>query len=266
MKTRLISAAVMIPLVIICLIFGGAVFNVLIALVSIISVLEITNALKKAEINTFWVLNLIYSVAASIAVYFGGETWLFRVLILFVLITLPLSFILPKADLRMGAATVFVMVYPTTLLGIFCLAESLSWVYIVAGAASAVITDTAAYFTGKYLGKRKLCPKISPNKTIEGAIGGAVATFVLISVYGILCRVFMTGTIGVAHTVAWLVVALLCGIFAQVGDLFASYIKRICDIKDFSNIIPGHGGVLDRIDSAIFTIAIVYLFASMGII
>ena len=265
MKTRIISAAVMIPLVAVALIFGGVVFNVLIALASLVAVLEITEALKKAEIKTFWILNLVYSVVVSVATYFGGEAWLFRSLILFALITLPLSFMMPKYGLKTGIATVFVMVYPTIFVALFSLTESIGWVYVVAGITAAVITDSAAYFTGKYLGKRKLC-SISPNKTIEGAIGGAAATFMLISVFGILCRVFMTGTIGVSHTLAWLVVALLCGVFSQIGDLFASYIKRECDIKDFSNIIPGHGGVLDRIDSAVFTIAIVYLFASMGII
>lgn len=266
MKTRVISAAVMIPIVILAIIFGGVVFESLVLVLSLAGVFEMTNALKKAQINTLWVLNYIYAVVASVAVYFGSDGFLFKSFVLFAVIACSICVIVPKFDVKSAISTVFVMFYPTVMLALISVTEQYGWMYIVAGILASVITDTAAYFTGKAFGKKKLCPEISPNKTVAGAVGGAFATLVLLSVYGILCVVFMNGSIGVSQTLSWIILSALCGIFAQFGDLFASLVKRFCGIKDYSNLIPGHGGILDRTDSVVFTVLLVYLFKSMGII
>jgi len=105
--------------------------------------------------------------------------------------------------------------------------------------------DTASYFTGMAIGKRKLYPDVSPNKTIEGAAGGAVASVLV----GTLGAVFLLPTL------AWLEAALVAmgvNILAQTGDLFESWIKRVFQVKDSGKLLPGHGGMLDRIDSFIF--------------
>lgn len=112
------------------------------------------------------------------------------------------------------------------------------------------LTDTGAYLVGMKFGKHKLIPAISPNKTIEGAIGGY-----LIGAIGGLIFAF---TADVNHTTGFLVVgSLLIPILAQVGDLFFSLIKRYYKVKDFSNFLPGHGGILDRIDSALISFFVV---------
>ncbi len=121
----------------------------------------------------------------------------------------------------------------------------------------AIFSDIFAYFVGVTLGKHKLCPKISPKKTIEGSIGailGAIITaFALTFIYPLL-----PGG-GEMPTMFLLVLGGLCGVMSQFGDLTASVIKRVCDIKDFGNLIPGHGGMLDRIDSIILCLPLVYM-------
>ena len=111
-----------------------------------------------------------------------------------------------------------------------------------------IITDSFAYITGNLIGRHKLIEKISPNKTVEGAIGGFVAA-------SIFCTIFYVVVIN-HHTniVIALLSTMLLSIISQLGDLVFSSIKRYFNIKDFSKLIPGHGGILDRIDSLIFVI------------
>lgn len=110
------------------------------------------------------------------------------------------------------------------------------------------ITDTFALFTGSLIGKHKLCPKISPKKTIEGLVGGVImGTFVATVFYNTL----ISSTVPLVTVIMLTFVLCLVG---QLGDLVFSSIKRYYDVKDFSNLIPGHGGILDRFDSLIFVV------------
>ncbi|MDR1327062.1 MAG: phosphatidate cytidylyltransferase [Heliobacteriaceae bacterium] len=114
-----------------------------------------------------------------------------------------------------------------------------------------LLTDVGAYYAGKHLGKHKLAPVISPNKTVEGAIGGAV------------CAVIGAFVIGTYLGVEWyfsIMAGLLCTAAAQLGDLAESLIKRDAGVKDSGDLLPGHGGFLDRTDSFIFTIPVMYYF------
>jgi len=116
--------------------------------------------------------------------------------------------------------------------------------------------DTGAYFVGKYLGRNKLYPLVSPNKTIEGALGGIVG-----SVLGALIfKLF------VANGVTWFDVfatAIPCGILGQVGDLTESLFKRSYGVKDSGSLLPGHGGILDRFDGVLFAAPYLLLYASV---
>ena len=118
---------------------------------------------------------------------------------------------------------------------------------------SAFGTDIFAYFTGYALGKHKLCPKISPKKTIEGSIGGIFGSMLLCGLFGW----FVAGGVYFVHTLA---IGALGGVISQAGDLTASVFKRKMGIKDYGNLIPGHGGVLDRFDSVLFTAPLVYYY------
>lgn len=112
---------------------------------------------------------------------------------------------------------------------------------------SAWICDTFAYFTGRLIGKHKLIPDISPKKTIEGAIGGIVFTFIAMMGYGCLIKfAFHYDGISFVHLAIF---GIVLPVVSQIGDLIASCIKRQYNIKDFGNVFPGHGGVIDRFDS-----------------
>lgn len=122
------------------------------------------------------------------------------------------------------------------------------------------LTDTGAYFVGRFLGKHKLAPIISPKKTIEGAIGGFLCCILMLS--GIVY--LLTGPLNiVGFDVNWinlLVVAAIGSVVSMIGDLSFSIIKRAFNIKDYGKIMPGHGGVLDRFDSVLFVSPVVCLF------
>jgi phosphatidate cytidylyltransferase len=125
-----------------------------------------------------------------------------------------------------------------------------SYVWIVV--LSAFGTDIFAYFTGVLIGKRKLCEKISPKKTVEGSIGGALGSVLLCGLFG---HFFLPA--GLADCIA---IGLLGGVLSQVGDLSASVLKRKLGVKDWGALIPGHGGVLDRIDSILFTAPLTFYY------
>jgi phosphatidate cytidylyltransferase len=113
-------------------------------------------------------------------------------------------------------------------------------------------TDIMAYFTGFFLGKHKLCLNISPKKTVEGAIGGIVGSVILCTLFGYL--------ISEGPLIHFILIGLFGSMAAQAGDLTASIFKRKMGIKDYGNLIPGHGGILDRFDSVLFTAPFVYYY------
>ena len=119
--------------------------------------------------------------------------------------------------------------------------------------------DTCAYFAGRAFGKHKLCPVVSPKKTVEGAIGGVLGTMVfgvaatlIYSIAADRMEAFTRSNIGVSMYVVIALLACVAAVLGIYGDLFASVVKRQCGIKDYGTIFPGHGGILDRIDSVMF--------------
>ncbi len=115
--------------------------------------------------------------------------------------------------------------------------------------------DTGAYLIGRKIGKHKLYERISPNKTIEGLFGGILSS----ALTGYLCSLIFT-SLELMH---WCVIALIVAVFANVGDLFESHIKRICGVKDSGKIIPGHGGVLDRFDGLLMALPVVIVYLKL---
>ena len=124
----------------------------------------------------------------------------------------------------------------------------LVWIIVL----SAFGTDIFAYFTGYFLGKHKLCPTISPKKTVEGSVGGILGAVAACGIFG-----FFFARPLLVHC---LILGALGGVFSQMGDLSASIFKRKMGIKDYGNLIPGHGGILDRFDSVLFTAPMVYYY------
>ena len=118
-------------------------------------------------------------------------------------------------------------------------------------------TDSGAYFTGKKFGKKKLWPEISPNKTIEGFIGGIATAIIFASVYQWLSPISSSYLI-------LIIVTIIASIFGQVGDLVESALKRQYKVKDSGNILPGHGGILDRFDSLLFVLPLLHFLHFVG--
>ncbi|MBB6443874.1 phosphatidate cytidylyltransferase [Bacillus benzoevorans] len=114
-------------------------------------------------------------------------------------------------------------------------------------------TDSGAYLIGRKLGKRKLWPEISPNKTVEGALGGTISAIIVSIIYVLITDMDVA--------IAWIaVVTIFLSIFGQIGDLVESALKRHYNVKDSGNILPGHGGILDRFDSLLFVCPLIYFF------
>jgi len=120
-----------------------------------------------------------------------------------------------------------------------------------------VITDISAYFVGKSCGKHKLAPTISPKKTIEGSIGGTVSAVIILVLIAWILNVTNVKSVNYGILIVYL---LLASGIAQFGDLALSSVKRIVGIKDYGDLLPGHGGILDRFDSLLFVLPFTYLF------
>ena len=157
-------------------------------------------------------------------------------------------------DIGRAAAAVAGAVYVGAPLGLLVAIHARAgWKVTLLLLATVVVSDTAQYYAGRAFGRRKLAPVISPKKTVEGAIGGLVAGA---AITPLLYRLVDPGA------PVWLIalLGLLIAIIGIVGDLFESLLKRAAGIKDSSNLIPGHGGILDRIDALLFVFPTYYLF------
>lgn len=131
--------------------------------------------------------------------------------------------------------------------------QGIAWLFVVLGTTFGA--DTGAYFAGHLLGRHKLAPRVSPSKTVEGLIGG-VAVAVAVA---FICKALFTGAFSVQDC---LVVGGISGLVGPLGDLSESLIKRSVGVKDSGDLIPGHGGLLDRVDALLFTSPVVYYYAA----
>lgn len=131
--------------------------------------------------------------------------------------------------------------------------------YLIIAITLCFVTDIMAYLVGKAIGKHKLLPKVSPNKTVEGSIGGILGAVLIMLILG---KFLNSSTDIIVKYGLMILYTVLASIVGQFGDLAMSCIKRICGIKDFGNLLPGHGGMLDRFDSHMFSIAFSLLFCT----
>ncbi|MDO5148591.1 MAG: phosphatidate cytidylyltransferase [Oscillospiraceae bacterium] len=133
--------------------------------------------------------------------------------------------------------------------------------FIVLSLCGAWAADTAAYFTGTFFGRHKLCPEISPKKTVEGFIGGIVFDGLFFVLFNSVYVYFFARDCGVNYFSSF-ILGMICAALGTVGDLSASLIKRQCGIKDYGKIMPGHGGFMDRFDSVLFVVPFMYAYLS----
>ena len=177
-----------------------------------------------------------------------------------------LSDVLHRGTGHFGTSTAFAAGAMYVALPLFCAVAMLyvlpgGMYWVVPALVSPWVTDVAAYFTGSFLGKHKIVPALSPKKTWEGCIGGMVGCMAAMPAWVLLAVPHPSGVLDSQLLLFALLLGMAAGVVAQAGDWFASAIKRWSGIKDFGNLLPGHGGILDRFDSVLFTLPVFFAAA-----
>ena len=261
-KTRLLSGIVLVALALVLIITGGDVLLCALLLISLIGMFElyrILNIEKKAA-------GIVGYLAAAVFYAHLYHSFLPEMMV-FVIGTLVLLMF------------VYVFTYPdykterilAAFFGVFYVAVMISYIYqtrmLERGAYIVWLIflcswgcDTCAYCVGVLIGKHKMSPKLSPKKSIEGAVGGVVGSMLLTLLYAWIFREPMQ--IGTNEMLLLSAISGVGALISMVGDLAASAIKRNYEIKDYGKLIPGHGGILDRFDSVIFTAPVIYFLAA----
>ena len=249
MKKRIISAIIMSLIFIPLLLIGNLPFVIFITILGIGAMYE----LLKLKPNLPLIIKILIYIETIILILidklkFTNNISIFLIIIL--LINLILLVFIDNKD-KYNYKDAFYLLGIVLFIGLsfrnFIYLRDYSLNILIYLLLITIVTDSFALFTGKLLGKHKLAPNISPNKTIEGSIGGSLFGTTSASIFYLL-------VINNNNIILTIFITLLLTIIGQLGDLIKSSIKRYENIKDFSNLIPGHGGIIDRLDSIIFVV------------
>lgn len=269
---RTITGVITLPVLAIILIFSNTIImDIFTAIIACISMYEYFHCFKSTnKANPSQYLGYIYCILIAFT-HFVDERLLTSILIAII----PVSLVVLFAELVLSKGKKTVKDIAVTMLGICYIplmliylslvrdmeldhglnGKILIWFVLIASWGS----DIFAYFIGRHFGKHKLTA-VSPNKTVEGAVAGVVGAILFGILFAILCNTIWG--VGINYLLIGCIMAVL-SIVGQIGDLAASSIKRYCEIKDFSELIPGHGGMLDRIDSIIFVLPFAFILFSL---
>lgn len=258
MKQRIITGAIAFALFIPFVIYGGTPFTILVFILGTIGMHE----LLKMKGRTLWSVPGLISLLALYAFMLPGDwaqklvewTGYTKVEIVFIaVILLLIHTVVVKNSFTFDDAAFAILGTLYVGMGFLYLIETreASLAYLIFALLVVWFTDSGAYFTGRKFGKRKLWPEISPNKTIEGFVGGIV--------YAIAIALIFNYFVDLGHPIYILIiVTVIASIFGQMGDLVESALKRHFNVKDSGNILPGHGGILDRFDSILFVMPLLH--------
>lgn len=270
MKTRVKSGILMLPFLLI-IYFGGLPLTIATAIIGFIGIQEFFRGWENIEVKPsktvanvmIAILYAIHLISISVldltnSIY--SRFFFCNLLMLWIAMSIALSLVYGwKIDKRSAYDAVVTIIgiiyigffsYHLVLLDTLDKGYIFTWTVLISSFGS----DIFAYFTGYLIGKHKLAPILSPKKTIEGSIGGVAGAAILCGLYGFI--------FAKEYLVACVIIGILGGIVSQAGDLTASAFKRKMGIKDYGNLIPGHGGIMDRFDSVIFTSPFVYYFVN----
>lgn len=260
MFLRISTAIIGLPLLFLLLYLGGDWLAFSITLVAIIGMYEFFSVTKNnSEMCIVSYVSAISYIALNISFT------LVLALLIIVVCCMHITDSSRGSVLDLGVA-VLGFVYLGFMLGFVSMVRNLDegvylvWLIFI----SAWGTDTFAYFTGKLFGKRKLCPTLSPSKTVEGAIGGVIGAAILGGLYAFVLSTTLPQAPLTSHNpLIYASLSAVAAVASIFGDLTASAIKRSFGTKDFGKIFPGHGGVLDRFDSVLFTAPIIYITVAL---
>lgn len=245
---RTISGALMLIISFICIYLKGYALVGYSMAITILCLIELFRAFKLNDVFMIG-FSLIFSMGMLYSISISNENLVLTFFASYFLIISIYYLFFNKMSIESLGRLLFSFIYISVPMGVFLKLgyTNLLWIVFLISWG----TDTFAYLFGMIFGKRKLCPSISPKKTIEGALGGIFGSLILLNLF----NYFVLKNNIVFVTLSGIILSIV----AQIGDLFASKIKREMGIKDFSNIIKGHGGFLDRFDSIIFVTPLVYI-------
>lgn len=258
---RWITGIVAVPIIYLLVVSGGTVFFLLIAAVSVVTLAEyyraVFNAEGRATASLIPWLGLILAPVIVWVVNYHGMAHAPLVIAVDLIavagLTLPIfkdDEMAPHLVAKQTLGLVYIPLFLSFLVLLRSDAQGAQWVFWLLCIVAA--GDTGAFYTGKSVGRHKLCPWVSPKKTIEGSIGGLCANVIV----ALLLKMLLLPELANLPSVVF---ALIIGVAGQVGDLFASEFKRAAGIKDSGTLLPGHGGFLDRLDALLFASPLAYL-------
>lgn len=270
MVTRIISAVVATVLAVVVLLFHNTiVFYFAVSFLTVLMLYEIIHAVNCLK----------YKLTAGICFLFGLLTPFFyyenilkykNMFLTVCIIALFFTFILQYKVLSfdklcmMITSSVLITLSMNSLISIKTSDENHGLFLLIISLCGAWLADSGAYFSGTFFGKHKLCPNISPKKTVEGVIGGTLTNAVLFILIGFVYTKIQNSseTVVSLNYIYLALFGMACSLLGLLGDLSASLVKRQCNIKDYGNIMPGHGGALDRFDSVLFVVPFMNMVSS----
>lgn len=261
MNQRYIGALVLVPLMVFILL-GGYFLKVAILFLSLGGLYEFYKVTKVKGYRPIEYVGYILCIGYNIYISVGLDL---KIAVGVFLLVVFLLMIIPVLNTDINFIDIALTVLPCFYVAVFFSfillismmdnGRFLLWLIFI----SSWCCDTLAYYFGRAFGKHKLIPKVSPKKTVEGSLGGLLGSVIGCTVYGFVISKYGVD-IALYH---YVIIGVLGGIFGQLGDLVASSIKRNAGVKDYSNIIPGHGGILDRFDSILFGAVVVFYYLSV---
>lgn len=261
MDDRYIGALLLIPLIVF-LFLGGEYLKYASMVISLLGTYEYY---KVAKVKNFHPIEIVGYLIVIIYYFYLGLAFNFNILSIIIILSTIVMLSIPVINTKYTyvdcAVTLLGFIYITVFSGFIYLinikqyGSRFVWLVFISSWA----TDITAYYIGKNFGKKKLCPKVSPKKTVAGSIGGFLGSVIFCSISG---YIFILSKIPIKF-INYILMGAISGITCQFGDLAASSIKRYSGVKDYSHLIPGHGGILDRFDSILFSSVTIYLYITL---
>ncbi len=257
MRDRIIYGSLGVVLLVVLLLSDTIIMNVAISAVSFLLLLEVYNALNLSRSNELKVLGLVLSFGFTFA-HSLNTGFLFFFVFLYIVLLFLIYMIRQDIKLSDISAMFFITFFICMMLSCIVFVRKMQYgaLYVWLVFLAAYVSDTFAYFFGRFFGRNRPFKNLSPNKSIEGCIAGVAFVLIAFAVFGMIIQ--QTYNLEINY-VNLLVIAFVSSIMGQFGDLAASRIKREHALKDFSGLIPGHGGIMDRLDSVLFTAPTIYV-------
>ncbi len=274
MGKRIISATVGVALLVAVLFVSDEykyIFNFVVSLLAAVSVGEIFIATKFVGHKPLLVASIVFAAFVPFTTLVSVQP--FVGFVIFAYIIFMLSVMLRKRE-QIGLREISLLFMLTVLIPFafsmlvrlrdfglkpeYGLAKRDGVYLLLVACCCSWLADTGAYFTGRFFGRHKLAPVVSPNKTVEGFVGGVLFNMLGIWLLSLVYQNYLSARATINMPLV-LIIAFAGAFLGTLGDLSASYIKRSCHVKDFGNIMPGHGGVMDRFDSILLVAPFVYL-------